>query len=655
MKYIGVVLLVLGLTACSKTTLLPEGNTEISLSRAYSNGASDGAVDDKITSLRYYIVDDGVVKTIHSDILADASYINLPKGEITPTSEIYIIANGELCPELSQIKVGAAQSKFDEFRTSQSGSNGQMPMLVMSCRAALKSYVDGGTIPLTLSRNVARFDLIVQPNVNIAVVSVRVDGLSTSSSVFEATTPKTVANTSTYVGDFSASPKTASVPRLFYAHERAVGGTAAVATIDVKYNGKLTTITAPVSAIKRNCIHKIMVSANGGMVTAGVELSDMETGDQDESQTEDQIITIDNEATVLGKGAMIDFDNKRVILPATGATVSLVLKGPKGIHLMPIDNKVDDFSITKVMDGEIEKSYTITTSANKRMSADNKAIILNFTYDGDRNNNTHRIVVAITNYAQFEYVTIGNLEWMTYNSISKNPADYPQRLDGETVKFILAEQWAKYTGRAHQWGPRPGVKGTGVQYMLAAWEETAYYYTALRDCNGGIIGGNKTTRWTGSTVPCPDGWRLPTYAEFQTIWPTDGTTLVDNMDTPYTTSAGNSYEGRIETFGGGFSVPGDNWCSSRNIIITGNNDMTLIFPIAGYRAKHSAQANPNGGLDYSKMGRRIGTEVYYWCADKTGGNFVAVGILKGVIKNSTANRDGESWLNSRCVRDVPTI
>lgn len=637
---------------CNKTTEELQNNDEFSvqLTRTYSNEASTTNEEEKMYTLKYFICDGGKVTAISHDLTAEEGSFKLDRRAITPTSKIYAVANHQLFPSVEEITVGSSETLFSTLKTAQSGNNGQIKVLAMSAIASLKGIESGKVLYLQMKRNMARFDLNIQQDVGIEVSAISAHGLATESSVFENGTANS-ENSATYRSDYG-TPVTDNIKGLFYAHPRAVGSSAAVIEIDVKYNGRLVTINVPLGEIKRNCIHKINVIANFGEISVTVDVSGMEEGDSDNTQNEDLILKIDNAESVLDEGVTVAADGMRLDLPYWGTNTTMALAAQAGTILASVEGATDDFTITPISDDGLR--YQITTSGNKRTNGEKRAVVLNFSLPNDKHGNLFRIIVSINNYAPFPIITIGKLDWMVYNAYSKNPSDYPQFFEGTDLRYMYqAGSWHKYTGVSYQWGPRPGRNG--VQITLNSWGSESYGYGALPTINGAIIG--TPTIWEGVTSPCPDGWRLPTYKEFQTIFPSNGTTLQENIPTPYTTSEVGNLTAVIETFGGthltnivGSGAEGGSYVLAKNIIIS-NDQFEIIFPIGGFRkANGTFKPTPTSPSVWNGLGTNVGVEAYYWCADKTKANFVAVGIANRVIQNNTNNREHNAWYHARCVR-----
>ncbi len=117
----------------------------------------------------------------------------------------------------------------------------------------------------------------------------------------------------------------------------------------------------------------------------------------------------------------------------------------------------------------------------------------------------------------FETVTVGNTEWMRYNL-----ANPKQAYGGATFATRLPSQCtgilAKSHGKFYQWGVNVAWNSTGSVAMestpSSSWNNQIYPFS-----------------WVDQ--PCPDGYRLPTQAEFQE--------LIDNCTSTYTNYGSYGY------------------------------------------------------------------------------------------------------------------
>lgn len=658
-KYTLVLVAVLAAVACrDKGGVVHAEFVGVALSRQYSNDLlQDQQEGEPINSLRYYICDGGVVSFRSPDLAAgaaDEQTIQVDKSYVTSTSKIYALANGELAADVDRlVVVGAAESVLTSLSTSQSGSNGQVQMLAFGAAEALSAYQNGGVIPLKLKRNMARFDLSIQKNVPIEVLAVKVDGLQTAGSVFEQGRV-TSDNTASYVSDFAA-PQTKSIEGLFYAHPSIEGSAAAVVTVDAKYNGNLVTLRTKVDRIDRNTIHVIGVVSSMGVLSLDMSISGMEMGDSDTVGKNEMSLRIDKDKCQLPSGASVSDDGLRLHMPYWGASATIVLDAPEGLIFKGANDQTDNFSITPTADAPQGLSYRITTGANNRTNGDKKTILLSFSHPDDKYNNEMRLAVVIENFAAFPAVSLADLDWMHSNVRGQNPTLYQQFFNDQDVRTMLDKPalWSEFAGRSYQWGPRPGKNGVQISFYPLGGE-FAYGHGELPTLNGAIIG--TPTQWSGPTVPCPAGWRLPTYAEFASIWPPNNTTVpIDAAPTQYTIN-GKQYSAVIETFGGSYHsnitnsgiITGSSQ-KARSLLIS-DGQTRLIFPICGFR-KPNGTFKPDATTQYNNYGLGVGAEAFYWCGDKgPTGQYVAVGISNQVIQNHQNNREHNAWYSVRCVR-----
>lgn len=653
--------LALALGACSQKGL-GQGQAEelqVPLARQYSNDLSqDEQLDEKINSLRYYICEQGVVRFVSPDLASDAhsaQTIQIDKKYVTPTGKIYVMANGELAGDVERLLViGTAESVFSSLATTQSDDNGRVQALAMGAVGELSAYQNGGVIPLKLQRNMARFDLSIQQGVGIEVLSVEVVGLETAGAVFGGGSV-TSQNTARYVSDFAA-PQTQSIGGLFYGHP-SVDGRAAVVSIDVMYAGRLATLKAVLHPIIGNSIRVISVNSNMGVLSLDVSMGALQAGDNDNPNLNTMSLRIDRAKSQLPVGASVSDDGLRLNMPYWGETAIIALDAPEGLIFKGASEQVDNFTIAAVTNSPRGPEYRITTDKNRRTNGEKKAILLTFSHPNDKLGNDLRLSVVMDNYAPFPAVAMGNVDWMHANTRGQDPKLYQQFFNGTNVRTMYgqAAMWSTFASRSYQWGPRPGKNGVQIA-LNPLGPEFSYTNTDLPALNGAITG--TPTVWTGANVPCPAGWRLPTYAEFASIWPSNNTTVpIDATPIQYTIN-GKQYTAVIETFGGSYhsNITGSGIAAgssqmARNLIISDGQDQ-ILFPICGFRKPNGTfKHDPNGATQFNNYGLGVGAEAYYWCGDKSAAKFVAVGISNQKIENHQNNREHNAWYSVRCVRD----
>lgn len=658
MKQLAILATLLILMGCKETGQdQAKGDLTINLTRSYSNAAPYDQEDgEKINTLRYFICEQGVIKIISENIAGGQGVIKIDQNLITPLCNIYVIANGELSAQIGDVTVGAQQSVFSTLETAQSDNNGQVRAIAMAAFVSHAELAAGAGATLRLRRNMARFDLDVAQDQGIEVLDVRVVGLATSSTLFPTATENS-PNTASYVSDFE-SPVTESIRGLFYAHPRAWTDMGTVVEADVRFNGKLTTLTSSVSQIQRNCINTIAIKLSytppsnptENPVTMEITTSPMLDGDSSQGQPGQKYsIELDPTQSTLPPQVSISDDGQQLILPYWGVQATIAIKAPLGTTLSHVDGAVDGLSVTPIAGQPLH--YTISTLGNTRIGTEKKAVLLNFTFPDNTLNNKYRITVIIDNYSAFHILTLDGLDWMEYNAFSKNLTDYHVLPQGSDIRdaYRNASDWARFTGKACQWGPRQA----STQYLVAAWQVQQYIQSDLININGQIVGGSKTQLWDGLDSPCPRGWRIPTIEEFRSIWPPDGTTIQSGTPVSYTSPSGNNLSAVIETFGGSYpthSGDGPSSAQAQNLIIK-SGAQELLFPIAGYRTPDGVFTDPDTGKSlYTGLGAGMGSHVYYWCSDRSGKNYVALGIANGISRNDLHDHTPNMWYYQRCVR-----
>jgi len=124
--------------------------------------------------------------------------------------------------------------------------------------------------------------------------------------------------------------------------------------------------------------------------------------------------------------------------------------------------------------------------------------------------------------------------------------------------------------------------------------------------------------------PCPDGWRVPTGVELQSIM--DGSKDIVSFSGSYNSVSGNRWQW-VSTSGAGYLITP-----------SGSSSPTLFLPAAGYRTH-----------DYSTL-TFVGSYGYYWSSSADGTNASRMTFnLDNVFPGNYASRS--SGFSVRCVAD----
>lgn len=235
-------------------------------------------------------------------------------------------------------------------------------------------------------------------------------------------------------------------------------------------------------------------------------------------------------------------------------------------------------------------------------------------------------------------VIIGQLEWMAYNGCGRAKELYPPLEVNQTVREVYQENWKKYSANC-MWGERvPNVKP-----LIFPWE-------VVRALNsGGTNIGSGVGSWPNgsSSIPCPDGWRVPTKDEINVFWPNHNTVAVGQY-----TKSGVTYRTSIEDSGAPDIFVNATTTISPKIYVISFGEKELIFPMTGWRQRDdyaNGQALP---------AINAGKEFYLWTQAKGSAVWAAyiVGVTSGNKSFNVASGNQEAFTEAyngvRCVRNV---
>lgn len=592
----------------------------------FENAGENLIEQDKTMSvLSYFFCQNNIIRKIEEVDIVKGGSVVLSQSESNNYDKLYIIGNSDLCEGVDKVLEGNEIILLDSLLVSYRGGVGHIERMVMSEMTTLPITK---SLEINLERVMSRFDIVVEGE-GIEISNVVVEGLALAGSIFGDRTESTKDLSGKFDTTF-VTPLTSTVKGLFYAYERDSNKQGEI-RVDLKHNGKAKVFTIPLDEIKRNRIYQINVKYHKGTVDCSLTLAGgMEDGDVGEASNG---LIIDQNKTKLTGGALIESNNQRLILPYGGSSGTLVFTGGANLVLVKQEGNIDNLVLT-AQEKSNPLSFSLSIPANRRISSGDQALILSFAPHDDQTNKEkfQQIVIVSKNFAEVEVVTMAGIDWMQFNAVGSDPALYPIFKEGETIETFYRKNWTYYTGKARQWGARPG-KPAGNYTYLGAWEYYyAYDYHKLPDINGGIIGGSSTQKWIGKDSPCPKGWRPPTIMEYKKIWPANDTRISDSEETEYTTPSG-TFKMSIKIIN-----------SYKNLVIKDIQNNELHFPISGFRTPDMVNG---GGVD--GYGWNVGKESYYWCYERG----ASVGIKNGVILNKTTQGlNQNSWNNLRCVRDI---
>lgn len=302
-------------------------------------------------------------------------------------------------------------------------------------------------------------------------------------------------------------------------------------------------------------------------------------------------IEVDPASTTLGEDVSLSLENALLHFTSMGGTATLAFTGEydKKYEIINADPRLSivpeegvyqntAFKITASTQTNENAQYSVRLLVSNPFLTIDKGVEITINVDG----------------AIIPSVEMGGLVWMTFNGIGRDPALYlhnPQL----TMREIYAKDWKKYSGIC-MWGPRE--KPTKILYpweVVNTKNETA------------TIVDNSTPDWTAeySDIPCPEGWRLPTYSELGKIWSGTGVYVPGTY-----TIDGIQYSSSIIESGAPQIPVDENTSLPTKLFVISDGKNELLFPIVGWRLKYE-DANQQ-----SAMALNVGEAFFLWSQDR---------------------------------------
>lgn len=235
-------------------------------------------------------------------------------------------------------------------------------------------------------------------------------------------------------------------------------------------------------------------------------------------------------------------------------------------------------------------------------------------------------------------LVIGPLEVMAYNGCGRSVDLYPPLEVNQTVRDVYRNQWSKYSATC-MWGDRVAP----ICPLIYPWE-----VARTQNSSGGTAIGSSVTSWPDESlsIPCPEGWRVPTLKELGAFWPNHSASALGEY-----TKGSIKFTATIEDSGANDIVVDATTTISPKIYVISFQDGELIFPITGWRKRDDyANGKALPAIDAGKV-------FHLWGKDKGSANWSAsiVGINGSNTSINGSLNIGESYAEAyngvRCVRN----
>ncbi len=345
--------------------------------------------------------------------------------------------------------------------------------------------------------------------------------------------------------------------------------------------------------VECNKVYAVEVRNSGAMIEGVVEVKPWdEGGTVVGSPDAGNRIVLDAARSRFPAGVKVDYQNNLIEVPAEGAAgMKLAFLGDSRIDIDSVEGLDPDVTLSGVSvseepDGGFVSMFDASVAAQGRgrlgysVLVHLKSALTQLSYD------YVEIRVAPSEH-QIETVEMGGLTWMAFNARTHDLEDQVYPLDGLTVEEMYRESWINTIGGLFQFGRL---------YMYVPWQG----YNPSNNL------GNQTqdAPWIHDThMPCPEGYRVPTRAEWRAILPASA-----QIPGNYTTATGEQITATLHVANGTLVTPTGVTGTQRYVKLSvDGTDRFLIFPMAGYKGDKSTSNNPN-----------FGNWALMWTNDRTG-------------------------------------
>lgn len=265
--------------ACTKTEVdVPVRETrqiKVHLSEYDSSGQLlEG--EKSIDNLQACIFEDGMLTAVYDNLAVSGSSVDLQIGSYSGT--LYLLANTAGLVDLSDLQTGGISE--DEWLRHTVGQNAGAPAHFFTGKADL-----GGretTVPVSLERGVARFDLQLRTAGDASVSSLTLANSAQSAYLFPVSGELSPAGVSRKDVSVSFSqPLTVDTPGVLYVYEQESDGLEI--TVDAVVDGRHMTLTKKLeNSLERNTIYTVTLRKDAIDVTLEVSFEDWIPGSDTE-------------------------------------------------------------------------------------------------------------------------------------------------------------------------------------------------------------------------------------------------------------------------------------------------------------------------------------------------------------------------------------
>lgn len=290
---------------------------------------------EELTCLDAYVFRDGVLAEVHPGLERSGNGYALTLSALS--GRMYVLANarGAVDPESLPADGVAEQAWRDQVVSAENGVSVYLTgVLDLDDPALVPASVH--TLPVVLTRGVARFDLAVQSDTPLAVNSLVFRGLHREAYLFPqdpARTPEGSPVTELAV-DFP-EPEGQGKTGVAYVYEQAGGGLSV--SVNYTLGGKTFEQEAALpEVLKRNTAYAVVVKQNVFTAEVTVEVLPWDREEDNGMVPDFGPIRVRAEESVLSEGAVLSEDGRTLVLPHTDADCLLTIDCPEELEWVAV-------------------------------------------------------------------------------------------------------------------------------------------------------------------------------------------------------------------------------------------------------------------------------------------------------------------------------
>ena len=581
--------------------------------------SDSSSADEEVSEVTAFQFSDGL---LYREQILNPDQNGRAEISILADTRMYFIANASLD---AQEKVTEEVDFSKSVIESMPGENSAPCFL--SAVEELKAADETGNRETTVAmkHGVARIDLNIASDDKILINEITIDDAPAATYAFVEKS-KVSDNTVSYKKQYSPAFNGKDIAA-FYIFESTRPVTA---TLRGTYNDIPVRINIEIPVVDRNKVYELEVVNIGAKLEGIFEIKDWEEGETVIGKPDtDRCISISSEYSVLPEGVSVDCDNNVVNVPASGV---------EGLRLaFAADTRIDIARVDGLSAGVVVGDMTVEENSQNIVSMFDVSVpgqtngrlgysvfvhlknaLLSDSYD------FVEIKVAPSDH-QIETVEIGGCVWMAFNASSSDLDDQIYTLDGLSVEEMYKYNWINTVGGLFQFGRK---------YKYIPW---------MGDGKPNNLGDQaQDIPWqSASHMPCPEGYRLPTREELESLLP-KGQTVPGS----YKAGNGERIVATLHTAEGVLVTPTGVTGTQRYVKFTSEDTgRFLIIPLAGGKGDKSTSNNPG-------FGRRI----VLWTNSNSGcpGGYALAYWLKFENEESTTITEErlqmEAFASVRCVK-----